>query len=108
MVDPTPQLPVPWWKPATSDHRPISWGEVYVKVGSGLGGIAGLLVFTNSWAYAVGRFGWFLGLSLGWIPAVILAVMAGILVTVLWMPILVLVSIVWFRIANGLPIWPHF
>lgn len=35
--------------------------------------IIGIVVFIAGWIYAVGEFGFFLGLSLGWIPSFFLA-----------------------------------
>lgn len=40
--------------------------------------VAGL-VFVGSWIYAISAYGWFLGLSLGWIPSLILAMFAAAL-----------------------------
>ena len=36
-------------------------------------GLLGILTFFGCWIYAVATYGWFLGLSLGWIPSIIIA-----------------------------------
>jgi hypothetical protein len=41
--------------------------------------ITGVLSFLALWAYAVDTYGWFLGGGLGWIPALFLAVLLGLL-----------------------------
>ena len=43
-----------------------------------------LVVFAACWIYAIGAWGWFIGLSLGWIPSAILAAAAGWLAFKLW------------------------
>lgn len=35
--------------------------------------VIGIIVFFIGWIYAVGNFGFFLGLGLGWIPAIFVA-----------------------------------
>ena len=42
------------------------------------------LVFLGSWIYAITEWGWFLGLSLGWIPSAILVAMGGFLAYHIW------------------------
>jgi hypothetical protein len=40
---------------------------------SNLMGFVGVVAFFASWIYAISTYGWFLGLSLGWIPSIIIA-----------------------------------
>ena len=57
------------------------------------------LVFLGSWIYAISEWGWFLGIALGWIPAAILASMAGFVAYYLWFvafPFLVVMYIALF------------
>ena len=35
--------------------------------------IVGVIVFLIGWVYAIGAFGFFIGLGLGWIPALVIA-----------------------------------
>jgi len=58
-------------------------------------GLVSVVTFLGSWAYAVATYGWFLGLSLGWIPALILAGFAYILspLILLGLPILVMIGV---------------
>lgn len=39
----------------------------------------GGVVFLGGWAYAVSAYGFFLGLGLGWVPALVLGALAGFL-----------------------------
>jgi hypothetical protein len=40
--------------------------------------IVGLIAFVSSWIYAVATYGWFLGLGLGWIPSIFVAILIGL------------------------------
>lgn len=48
-------------------------GAVYISIAC----LVGLLTFVSGWWYAVITWGWFLGLGLGWIPAVFVALITG-------------------------------
>lgn len=50
-------------------------GAVYAWLGS----ICGFLAFVIVWGSAVASAGWVVGISLGWIPAMIAAVLASII-----------------------------
>jgi hypothetical protein len=57
------------WRPA-HDYQ----GNVNNESLFGLfSGLLGILTFFSCWIYAVATYGWFLGLSLGWIPSIIIA-----------------------------------
>lgn len=43
-----------------------------------------VLIFFGAWIYAIFQWGWFLGISLGWIPSAILAAVGGFVAYHLW------------------------
>ncbi len=51
--------------------------------GSGVYGLLSVIVgactFLLAWAYSIDRYGWFIGLGLGWLPALIIGLLAGML-----------------------------
>jgi len=53
----------------------ISWGRIY---DIGLYATAAI-TFIGCWIYAVVSYGWFLGLGLGWFPAAVIGIIAGLL-----------------------------
>ena len=55
--------------------------------------IFGIGVFIAGWIYSVGAFGFFLGVSLGWIPALIIAHIADLVFVVLLVQIMTLVAV---------------
>ena len=57
-----------------------------------------LLIFFASWIYAVAEWGWFLGLSLGWIPSTILAVIGGFVAYYIWFIALPFLSLTYLAI----------
>lgn len=55
--------------------------------------ITGFVVFVGSWIYCIATYGYLLGVGLGWLPSIIVAVIAGFL----WPLIaLAIVVILWF------------
>ena len=54
----------------------------------GIAALVGIVTFLACWAYAIARFGFLLGVGLGWIPAFFIAEIVG----VLW-PVLLVVAI---------------
>lgn len=42
--------------------------------------IIGVLIFVIGWLYAIGQFGFFLGVGLGWIPAIFIAMILDTIV----------------------------
>ena len=107
MNDPTNQ---PWAfsdKPAAMapavvryDDDAIAWA--FWKWGGGIfGGLVALLTFVIGWGSAVGSWGWLLGLAFGWIPAIIIAVMAGLLAwalaPLLWLGLLC--AVIWWALT---------
>ena len=65
----------------------------YLRVGRGLGIIAGLLVFVASWVYSIATYGFMLGVFLGWMPSMIAAFVAGWFMVFLWGPAVVLLAV---------------
>ena len=51
--------------------------------------IVGLIAFVIFWIYAIANYGWFLGIGLGWLPAMFLAIIAAYL----W-PLIVLAMLI--------------
>lgn len=43
-----------------------------------MGWIVGVAAFFGCWGYAVATYGWFLGIGLGWLPSLFIAVIAGV------------------------------
>lgn len=53
-----------------------------------------VVAFFGGWGYAINEYGWFLGLSLGWIPSAILAVFAYFLAPLLVVILMLLLFII--------------
>lgn len=51
----------------------------------------GTIVFIGSWIYCIATYGYLLGVGLGWLPSIIVAVIAGFLWPFVVLGILVLV-----------------
>ena len=75
----------------------------YAAVGAVTGAIAALITLIGGWWYAIANFGWFLGLSLGWIPSAIFALVILVIVRFLW-PVLACAAI--YVVAFWHP-WHH-
>ncbi len=60
------------------------------------------VTFLGCWTLAIWKFGWWLGLPLGWMPALIVAGIAGYVAGLLW-PLLVIsvLALVWFFLRMG-------
>lgn len=54
------------------------------EIGSCLGSLAAIATFLGAWGYCAVTYGFLLGFGLGWLPAAILAGMAGLAVRFLW------------------------
>lgn len=53
--------------------------------------------FFGCWGYAIWKFGWLLGLPLGWMPALVVAGIAGYMAGLIWPVVVVAVpAIAWF------------
>jgi hypothetical protein len=70
----------------------IDWGAVY-RVG---GLITAALVFIACWAYAVLSWGFLLGVGLGWIPSLFIAVIAGFIWPLLALALVVGIGVIAF------------
>jgi hypothetical protein len=46
--------------------------------------ITALVVFFGSWIYCIAEYGYLMGVGLGWLPSVIVAVIATLLWPLLW------------------------
>lgn len=49
-----------------------------------VGGLTAIVVFVGAWIYCISEYGFLLGVGLGWLPAVITAIIVGALVGFLW------------------------
>lgn len=49
-----------------------------------VGGLSAIIIFIGAWAYCIATYGFLLGVGLGWLPAVITAIIVGALVGFLW------------------------
>jgi hypothetical protein len=59
--------------------------------------IVGGLTFVGAWIYAISTYGFFLGVGLGWLPAIVIGLIAG----ALWpLPILLVLAFV-FVVLQG-------
>ena len=59
-------------QPATAAPS-IDWEEIYV---AGLFWV-GMITFVACWIYAIAKYGWFLGIGLGWFPSLVIARIAA-------------------------------
>ena len=56
--------------------------------------ITAFIAFIISWIYCIATYGFFIGVSLGWIPSCMIAFMAGLFWPVIWLGIAVLLLFV--------------
>ncbi len=75
------------WERASGDE--IAAG-IYLGVGTLIGGLTGLAAFVAVYFLAIDSAGWLLGIALGWIPALIAAAVAAVLLRYLWPAVLFL------------------
>ncbi len=71
----------------------------YLAIGVVIGWLVGIAAFIGSWIYCISEYGYLLGVTLGWIPGVIVAPIAGVLAYVLWglLPLIAIVSwAIWY------------
>lgn len=68
----------------TSAPQTADWGAVYLGIGRLLGGLAAIATFIGSWIYCVATYGFLVGVCLGWLPALIVALIVGAAVAYLW------------------------
>lgn len=64
--------------------------ERYVAFGETIGWIAGGLTFFGFWIYSIEAYGFFIGVGLGWVPSLIIALIVLNLAFLLWGPVLIL------------------
>jgi hypothetical protein len=62
----------------------------YFEQGSGFGFVVAFIAFASSWIYCIAHYGFLLGVGLGWLPSIIVAVLACLLAVLLWGPLLLL------------------
>lgn len=60
----------------------------YFQIGGCLGIVPALAAFVGGWWYCAATYGFLLGFGLGWLPALILALLVELAVTLLWVPAL--------------------
>ena len=62
----------------------------YINIGKVFGMVLVPVTFVGVWIAAVKLVGWVFGITLGWIPALLVAFLVGFLVVVLWGPVVLL------------------
>ncbi len=77
-------------------HSQIDWGTVY-EVGCY---VTGVLVFVCSWIYCVVAYGFLLGVGLGWLPSLIVAVIAAYLWPLVAVVLVVLIILAVFVLSK--------
>lgn len=60
----------------------------YFQIGGCLGIVPALAAFVGGWWYCTATYGFLLGFGLGWLPALILALLVELAVMLLWAPAL--------------------
>lgn len=65
------------------------WERIYYPGALIVGGLVALGVFLGSWWYAIHQYGWYLGIGLGWLPAIIIGLIAGFFAGAAWPLVLV-------------------
>jgi hypothetical protein len=69
-------------KPATDRLEPLK----YIHIGLMLAQLTGAATFLAAWAYCVFAYGFLFGFGLGWLPALILALLVAGATVILWGP----------------------
>ncbi len=64
----------------------------YWAAGNALGSIGGIIAFIWIYIAAVGSVGWVIGIALGWIPAILGALLCYVLLRLLWLPAMLLIA----------------
>ena len=57
----------------------MSNGGFYERVGEVVGPLAALAAFAASWVYCIFHYGYLLGVGLGWLPSIVVAILAWII-----------------------------
>jgi ABC-type Mn2+/Zn2+ transport system permease subunit len=63
---------------------------IYFGIGTLVGGLTAIAAFVAVYVLAIDSVGWLLGIALGWIPALIAAAVAAVLLRYLWPAVLFL------------------
>jgi len=66
----------------------------YLDKGASIGIVVGIITFVVSWICCIAAFGFLLGVGLGWLPSLIVAVIAHTLTMLLWGPISLILALV--------------
>ena len=75
----------------------------YGEVGEIVGWFAGVLSFISSWIYCISAYGFLLGLGLGWLPSVFVAMISFAVLFLLWGPLLFAASfLLTFAMSGGI------
>lgn len=65
----------------------------YLCIGAVTGAVFSVLIFFCSWGYCVAQYGYLVGVGLGWLPSIIVAVLGGVTTFILW-PLLAAAALV--------------
>lgn len=63
--------------------------------------ITAFIVFIGSWIYCIVEYGYLLGVGLGWLPSIIVAVIAGALWPLIAIAIIVCIAVIAFFALNS-------
>jgi hypothetical protein len=55
------------------------------------------LVFIGTWIYCIAAYGFLLGVGLGWLPAAICGMLAGLLWPLLWLAVAGVIGLIWYH-----------
>lgn len=84
----------------TTPREPLLYKGWYLDMGIPIGSLAGLITFIGAWIYCMANYGFLFGFGLGWLPAIILAVMVGFATRYLWGPMAVALAVFAVMVAT--------
>ena len=73
----------------------------YWMIGRWAGAITAAITFVCCWIYAIASWGFLLGVGFGWIPAAIIAAIAGGLMVPLWGLAAILIALLIVLVVKG-------
>lgn len=64
----------------------------YPRISLGMAYLSGIITFIGAYIYCISEYGFLLGFGLGWFPSALLAGLVGVLVMVLWLPLILVIA----------------
>lgn len=80
-----------YWRVSPMPGQPDLWSETIYPIGRI---ITGFIVFIASWLYCIATYGFLFGVGLGWLPSIIVAVIAGYLWPLIVIAIVALIVLI--------------